>query len=172
MEEILRLKDNIHFTKWISHNGYLVTSLIVWEQHYEPYQTIIFRFDRDNHINLIYYFQLNETILAFPHDLSNFRTNTEEEKMFFIARQASHFLEKALISEDDSSSENSNQSKNNDLDDILSETFLSVYAIELMREKSPDFGFYSYSPNLNKIEKILNGQSYNLLDFIRKLLLK
>ena len=62
--------------------------------------------------------------------------------------------------------------KDLELEKLLKEAFLSSYAIALMREKSPDYGFYSLSPNLKKLEKMLKGLPYQLIHVINKILMK
>lgn len=155
---------------WIKNHHSKITSLILWDKNYEPYQTIILRHDNKNQIHLIYYFQLDDRVVAYRQTIQEFRTDTEEEKFFQIARIGLWLLEMALefnpknngvIQEDPPIDKR--------LNDLLSEAFLSGLAIGMMRTKSPDFGFYSFSPNLKKLEKMIRGENYSLLAFIQRL---
>jgi hypothetical protein len=156
---------------WIETKASLVTSLILWDQHYEPYQVIIFRHTTKQEEQVIYYFQLDDVILAYQQVLSSFRTETEEERQFQIARAALLILEKSMINKEQGE-EATPTKKDLELEKLLKEAFLSSYAIALMREKSPDYGFYSLSPNFKKLEKMLQGLPYQLIHLINKILMK
>jgi hypothetical protein len=151
--------------EWIKVKETTITSLIIWEKHYEPYQVIIFRKNHPDRIDLIYYIQLDNLIIARQVFLNDFRTESEEEKLFQIARTGLILIEKMLDNTQESSDGDS-ASSNEELEKILKEAFLSSYAISLMREKHPEHGFYSLSPNFKKIEKMLTNQPYHLLQFL------
>jgi hypothetical protein len=156
---------------WIKKQQTYITSLIFWEKHYEPYQVIIFRWDYSSSLELIYYFKIDGLIISFPHKIERYRTKSEEEKVYHIARLGLMLLEAALEkikNEEDTSSYH--PPKNPDLDKILSEAFMSKYAIELLREKHPDFGYYSLSHNFKKLEKMILGQSYSLFEVVYKMI--
>jgi hypothetical protein len=154
--------------QWIKSSNYLITSLVIWDQNYEPYQVIIFRFDKGNMLHLIYYFQLDTSVVASIQDIQEFRTNTEEEKMFQIARLGLLILENTLSQKP--TEETSQQAPV--LDQLLNEAFMSSLAIELMREKAPDYGFYSFSPNLKKLQKMIEGKPYHLLSQVESYIKK
>jgi hypothetical protein len=157
--------------EWIKVKETNITSLIIWEKHYEPYQVIIFRKNHLDRTDLIYYIQLDNAIIARQISLNDFRTETEEEKLFQIARIGLILVEKMLDNSEESSHGDS-ASPNEELEKILKEAFLSSYAIALMREKNPEFGFYSLSPNFKKIEKMLTNQPYHLLQFLINIIKK
>ena len=155
---------------WIKTKAIKITSLIIWNNDYEPYQTIIFREDKKIELKVIYYFQLDDKVVAYHQTIQGFRTDTEEEQFFQVARIGLLLLGHAL----DEEKHGTGTSKQDPLTDtrlnkLLEEAFLSSLAIDLMRTKSPDFGFYSFSPNLKKIEKMINGEDYHLLNFIQRL---
>jgi hypothetical protein len=151
---------------WLKKEKTLISSLIIWNHEYEPYQVVILRSNHASDNNLIFYFQLDDGIVANQHSIGHFRTNTDEEVNFHVARLAREFLDKQG---DKSILEGSANSPDDSLKDSLKEVFLSPIAIELMREKHPEFGFYSNSPNLKKIEKIMLGTYEGLLGLIYKL---
>jgi hypothetical protein len=153
---------------WIKTKASLVTSLILWDHHYEPYQVIIFRVEKGNMLHLIYYFQLDTSVVASIQDIQEFRTNTEEEKMFQIARIGLLILENTLSQKP--TEEPSQQAPV--LDQLFNEAFMSSLAIELMREKAPDYGFYSFSPNLKKLQKMIEGKPYHLLSQVESYIKK
>jgi len=158
---------------WIKKSNALITSLIYWEKHFDPYQVIIFRWDRVQSQDLIYYFNINSTILAFPHIIEAYRTNKEEEKNYHIARLGLMLLEKTIEKSMNSEGmEDYSPQKNNELDKLLKEAFLSIYGMELQREKHPDFGYYSLSPNFKKLEKMLAGQYEGFFNLIKPILIK
>ena len=139
---------------WIKNKHSKITSLILWDKNYEPYQTIILRHDNKKQIHLIYYYQLDDRVIAYRQAIQDFRTDTEEEKFFLIARIGLCQLEMALgFNREGNGFIEEEPPIDKRLDDLLKETFLSELAIGLMRTKSPDFGFYSFSPNLEKLEK-------------------
>jgi hypothetical protein len=154
--------------QWIKTSNYLITSLVIWDQHYEPYQVIIFRFDKGKMLHLIYYFQLDTSVVARIQDTQEFRTNTEQEKMFQIARTGLLTLENTLHQKP--TEETSQQAPV--LDQLFNEAFMSSIAIELMREKAPDYGFYSFSPNFKKLQKMLEGKPYHLLSQVESYMKK
>jgi hypothetical protein len=153
---------------WIKINQTFITSLLLWEHRYEPYQTIIFRNNHMNHIKIFLYFKIRSNIVAFQETVFEFRTETEEERMFQVARIALLKLEELLIDKQ-LTGEHADNSKliSQDLNKLFDEAFLSPYALELMLEKSPEFGFYSVSPNIKKIELMLIGKPYSLMNHIR-----
>jgi len=151
---------------WLKKDKTLITSLIIWNRDYEPYQVIILRSNSVQNINLIFYFQLDDGVVANQHTLGQLRTNSDEEINFHIARFAREFLDNQG---ETTAREGSTSSPDDQLRDSLKEVFLSPVAIELIREKHPEFGFYSNSPNLKKLEKILLGTYLGLLNTILKL---
>jgi len=158
-----------HFMiNWINVKQKMITSLLVWDQFYEPYQTIIFRQKYQTHESLIYYVKLDSVIFASPITLFNFRTETEEERHFFIAKKALEIIENAL-NQIQSDETGGNPQPNLPLDALLKEAFLSPLALELMREKAPDYGYYSISPNFKKLQKMLEAKPYHILEFIDSL---
>jgi hypothetical protein len=158
--------DN-QFMNWISTKTIKITSLILWNKEYEPYQTIILREDRKTDLKVIYYFQLDDKVVAFQQTIHGFRTATEEERLFQISRIGLLLLGKALGEEEElPSTSNEDPLTDKRLNDLLEEAFLSRLAIDLMRTRSPDFGFYSFSPNMKKIEKMIHGEDYHLLNLI------
>jgi hypothetical protein len=157
---------------WISKNNALITSLVYWEKHYEPYQVIIFRLDNRNSMDLIYYFNLNGVVISFPHIIEKYRTNAEEEKMYHIARLGLMLLEQALENIDKRIDLSSYKPpENKELDSLLSDAFMSSVAMSLIQEqKHPTFGFYSLSHNYIKLEKMISGQPYQLFERVLKML--
>jgi hypothetical protein len=153
---------------WININQTFITSLLLWEHRYDPYQTIIFRKNHKNHIKIFLYFKIRSNIVAFQESIFEFRTETEEERMFQVARISLLKLEELLIDKQ-VTGENAENSKliSQHLNKLFDEAFLSSYALELMRERSPEFGFYSISPNIKKIELMLLGKPYSLMNHIR-----
>ena len=151
---------------WLKKDKTLITSLIIWDHEYEPYQVVILRLNQAQDIHLIFYFQLDDGVVANQHTLGKLRTNSDEEINFHVARLARDFLD---IQGGKTNGEESPDSPDDQLKDSLKEVFLSPIAIELMREKHPEFGFYSNSPNLRKLEKILLGTYQGLLNTILKL---
>ena len=151
---------------WLKKDKTLITSLIIWDHEYEPYQVVILRLNQAQDIHLIFYFQLDDGVVANQHTLGPLRTNSDEEINFHIARLAREFLD---IQGGKTNGEESPNSPDDPLNDSLKEVFLSPIAIELMREKHPEFGFYSNSPNLKKLEKILLGTYQGLLKIILQL---
>jgi len=150
---------------WVKSHNYLITSLVIWDHRYEPYQAIIFRLEKGNVMHLIYYVQLDTNVIASTQEIHEFRTNTEAEKMFHVARTGLLVLENAL----NQTPTDGTSAQAPVLDQLFNDAFMSPYAIALMREKSPDFGFYSFSPNLKKITKMLEGQPYQLLAWLKTL---
>jgi hypothetical protein len=155
--------------RWLEHNQTLVTSLILWTWEYEPYQVIIFHLKKLENNHVIYYFNVDGFIFAKQDKISTNRTQTIYEKDYRIARIALEHLESFFNEMPNSGQENEKEVDNPQLDEAIKETFISTYGMEIMREKHPDFGFYSLSPNLNKLEKILKGEYKSLLDEIRKI---
>lgn len=151
---------------WLKKEKTLISSLIIWNHGYEPYQVVILRSNHASDVNLIFYFQLDDGIVANQHTLGPLRTNSDEEIDFHVARLAREFLDNQG---DKPIGEGSTTSPDDSLKESLKEVFLSPITIELMREKHPQFGFYSNSPNLKKLEKILLGTYQGLLSTIRKL---
>jgi hypothetical protein len=157
--------------KWIKKSDALITSLVYWDKHYEPFQVIIFRWDRGDSQDLIYYFNINSVVYAFPHIIEAYRTHKEEEKQYHIARLGLMLLEKTIEkTTDHEDMKNYYPPKNDELDKLLRNAFMSIYAMELMREKNPEFGYYSLSPNFKKIENMLAGIYENLLTTIKKIM--
>jgi hypothetical protein len=151
---------------WLKKEKTTISSLIIWNHEYEPFQVVILRSNHGSDINLIFYFQLDDGIVANQHSIGQLRTKTDEEVNFHVARLAREFLDGQG---NKSITQSSTTSPNDLLEDSLKEVFLSPIAIELMREKHPEFGFYSNSPNLKKIEKIMLGTFEGLLGLIYKL---
>jgi hypothetical protein len=156
---------------WIKKERTLISSLVYWEKHYEPYQVIIFRWDKNDSLELIYYFNLDGLILAFPHIIERYRTHTEEEKMYHIARLGLMLLEATLEKlKDEEDVSSYHPPKNPELENILKEAFMSTYAIALLREKHPDFGYYSLAHNFKKLEKMILGQPYSMFEVVYKMI--
>jgi hypothetical protein len=157
---------------WISKTNALITSLVYWEKHYEPYQVIIFRWDHKDSMDLIYYFNLDGMVIAFPHMIEKYRTNKEEEKMYHIARLGLMLLEQSLENLDKGEDLSSyTPPENKELDSLLKDAFMSDLAIALIREeKHPTFGYYSLAHNYNKLEKMVLGQPYQLFERLLKLI--
>lgn len=142
--------------------------MIIWDDTYLPKQTIIFRDDKRYQINLIYYFKLDKLFIAIKQKIDSFRTKTEEEKLFQIARLGLVHLMKFNVDEKKIMEElTSTLAEDDSLNQLLDEVFLSDLAMSLMRTKSPDYGFYSFSPNLSKLERMIHGEEYSLLRFIQ-----
>jgi hypothetical protein len=56
---------------------------------------------------------------------------------------------------------------------MIEEAFISALGMQLIEEDHhPDFGFYALSPNFNKIQKMIEGKSYHVIEFLQKLKLK
>lgn len=151
---------------WLKKEKTLISSLIIWNHEYEPYQVVILRSSHASDLNLIFYFQLDDGVVANQHTLGPLRTNTDEEINFHVARLAREFLDSQV---DKPIGEASATSPDDSLKDGLKEVFLSPIAIQLMREKHPEFGIYSNSPNLKKLEKILLGKYQGILNTILKI---
>ena len=153
---------------WINIKQNYITSLLLWDHNYEPHQTIIFRHNHNNHLQLFFYFKTTSQVLAFQDTISEFRTETEQERMFQIARMALLKLEALLIEEQNNDSHpHFLKPIRPELNKLFDEAFLSSYGIALMRERAPDFGFYSLSPNIKKIEKMLLDKPYSIIDHLR-----
>jgi hypothetical protein len=155
--------------RWLEHNQTLVTSLIIWTWEYEPYQVIIFHPKKQENINVIYYFNVDGSIIAKQAKINSTRTQSTQERDYHIARLALEYLESITNEMPDLNKENEEEASNPQIDEAIKETFISTYGMEIIREKHPDFGFYSLSPNLNKLEKILKGEYKSLLEEIRKI---
>ncbi len=116
---------------WIKIQNTLITSLVIWDHLYEPYQTIIFRFNHQDFIQLIYYFKTNTEIVAFQDAIKDFRTDTEEERMFQISRIGLAKLETLLLeSQADDVNHQSLPPISSELYKLFEEAFMSSYAID------------------------------------------
>ena len=151
---------------WLKKEKTLISSLIIWNREYEPYQVVILKRNQGDNFRVIFYFRLDDGVVAYELTIGQLRTNTEEEINFHVARLAREFIDnqsKKTISE------GTTTSPDDSLKESLKEVFLSPIAIEIIREKSPEYGFYSNSPNLKKLEKILLGTYQGMLENIIKI---
>jgi hypothetical protein len=154
---------------WISKNKTFITSLIIWNHIYEPYQVIVLRKEEFKKNHLIYYFQLDHGVVANQQSITTLRTDTQAEINFHVTRLAREFLDSTTVEQSSQSSDAEPSIPNDELKNILQECFLSPIAIDIMKEKEPEFGFYSISPNFKKLEKILLGTYQGLLGMIMQI---
>jgi hypothetical protein len=57
--------------------------------------------------------------------------------------------------------------KDNNSISIIEELFISELGMALFLDKHPRYGFYSLSPNLRKITKMLRGEQFKILDWLK-----
>jgi hypothetical protein len=157
--------------EWIKKDDTWITSLIFWNKEYIPYQGVILRKNGKHQVQLVYYFKLLNQFVGRMMVISQGRTSQEEEWLFHIARIGKDLLEQWLNAQAMDGQPSPPVSV--ELEHMIEEAFISALGMQLIEEDHhPDFGFYALSPNFNKIQKMIEGKSYHVIEFLQKLKLK
>jgi hypothetical protein len=155
--------------KWVKKNKSEVTSIIIWTYYYIPHQSLIVRQKKHHQMFLTHYLKLNSYLINIK-SVINIANKSEEEINYHITRTALNDIENELYDQkkliENTSRNDEPLSKNQG---FLEDVFISNLGMELIKEKHPDYGFYSMSPNFLKIQKMVNQEAYKLFDIIKKL---
>ena len=140
-----------HEIEWVKHKKYLVTSVIIWNDQYDPTQFIVFR---DDNLAIRSYCKLNDTVHREDFLVNHLRTSDESEVLFSITNRLRQILNKITL--DDFYQDHRNEDIKEDVFmELINLIFLDDKVMESLLQSSPDFGFYSLSPNYNKLKMII-----------------
>ena len=141
--------------EWIKYKDYLVTSLIIWNDKFLPFETVIFR---KNSLVCRAFIKIKEVVYQEDFLVDELRTNLEEEILFSITNYLQNLVNVCTMNEypDMKSREiDYNNPALEDIKDILKEMFLDRIVLEYLTQAVPDFGFYSLSLNFHKLKTMI-----------------
>ena len=156
--------------EWIKYKEYLVTSLMIWNDKFLPFQTVVFR---KNSLVCRAFIKINEVIYQEDFLVDELRTNLEEEILFSITNYLQKLVNVYTMDEYRNMEPivaNLEDSALEDIREILKEMFLDKLVLEYLTQAVPDFGFYSLSLNFHKIKKMIEeGRKPTLYEEITRI---
>lgn len=131
--------------EWLKKEDYLITSLILWNDNYQPYQAVVFR---KNDLNVKAFLMINEVIYKEEFLANYFHKEDEEDLLFSITSYLHNAVNYHSLVQEGLESE-VNEKFDDDLDkgykSILDKLFYDSLEMREFMRKTPDFGFYSLS---------------------------
>lgn len=156
---------------WLKDKDYMLTSVIIWNEKYLPFQMVIFRKDNPDKIEIRMYTKVEDMIYSEENLLGNFRTDQEEEIVYQLLESCQRMLNVYTVF--DKESEKKYHKDDYQMADRLETNLVDALMLDdsvmdMLKEAAPDFGFYSLAVNFIKMkEKIENQELENLYnDFL------
>jgi len=147
------IRDEI---EWIIRSDLWFTTIFIWDNKYAPYQCSIFRRNNGSSCYIKAYFGIEDKIYIKMFDIAHDINISEDELLFHITRtlrdELNYNIDKWLDKHYQKKIKDSESSTEEDV--IISKIFFDAHTISLYKGESPDFGFYSLSPNFHILKKL------------------
>jgi len=156
--------------EWIEYKDYLVTSLLIWNDRFLPFQTIIFR---KGSLMCRTFIKIDQIVYQEDFLIPDLRTNLEEEILFSITnyfQKVINFYTVSDYSDIEPHEADFDDPALKDMRDILKEILLDDIVLESLKQATPDFGFYSLSLNFNKLKMMIEkGRTPTLYEEVMRI---
>ncbi|MDT8337268.1 MAG: hypothetical protein RQ856_05515, partial [Candidatus Izemoplasmatales bacterium] len=156
---------------WLKDKDYMLTSVIIWNEKYLPFQMVLFRKDNHDKIEIRMFTKVEDMIYMEENLLGNFRTDQEEEIVYQLLNSCQRMLNVYTVF--DKEAEKRYHKDDYQLADKLETNLVDALLLDdsimdMYKEAAPEIGFYSLAVNFNKMKKAIENQELENLynDFI------
>jgi hypothetical protein len=153
---------------WISWKHERLTSLIVWDEQYIPRQVIFITYAIKEVVHAWMYAMINGELIKWKIKVSITRTSQPQEVDFHLFCEGKRLIDLSIKKQQTSDTTIDALPKDKNSISLIEELFISDLGMTLLLDHHPRFGFYSPSPNLKKIAKMLRGEQFKILDWLKQ----
>jgi hypothetical protein len=151
---------------WLKDKDYMLTSVIIWNEKYLPFQMVIFRKDNPDKIEIRMFTKVEDMIYMEENLLGKFRTNQEEEIVYQMLNSCQRMLNVYTVFDKESEKKyhkNDYQLADRLETNLVDALMLDDSVMDMLKDAAPDFGFYSLAVNFNQMKKAIESQELESL---------
>jgi hypothetical protein len=159
--------QNMAENLWMPWGKALLTSIIVWDKDYIPRQVIIIAQKHKQGAQAIVYYMLGGLLCKHDVTITKQRTKRQQETDFHLFCEIKRMIDLDIRSTRDDNLDSTTDEGDENIRSLIEELFISELGMALLLDHDPEFGFYSLSPNIKKISKMIHGEPYRILDWLK-----